>query len=183
MHRLPSHFQERVERLEKFVERESPRAKIILFATQIDEMLKELLTKFLKPRRASREIDDEMFRAFAPLSSFAGRIALAFRLGLISKDDADAFDVLRGIRNDCAHKIFEFSLGAPPHSNQLERFVTLTRQNPFRDLLIVGLPYENHEECFIYCCIVHLCYLQETTARVTQCPNVFATDLLRFDFD
>jgi hypothetical protein len=43
-------------------------------------MLKELLVKFLKARRAKREADDEMFRAFALLSSFAGRIALAFRI-------------------------------------------------------------------------------------------------------
>ena len=36
------------------------------------------------------------------------------RIGLISKDDVDAFDVLRKIRNDCAHKIFEFDLTKSP---------------------------------------------------------------------
>ena len=114
---LQRRFLEQVESLEKATASESPRAKIILVATQIDEMLKELLMKFLKPRRKA---DDEIFRDRAPLSCFAARIALAFRIGLISKDDADAFDVLRKIRNDCARKIFGLisaSLRAPISSN------------------------------------------------------------------
>src|SRR4030095_2021211 len=95
-------FLEQVERLLKAAEGESHRAKIILFATQIDETLKDLLTKFWKPQRAKKERDDEMFLTCAPLSTFAGRISMAYRLGLISQDDAEAFDILSGIRTDCA---------------------------------------------------------------------------------
>ena len=120
---LKARLLKQAEKIEKAVEGESPRAKIILFATQIDEMLQELLIKFLKPpRRAKRETEDELLGKFKPLSSFNARIALAFRVGLISKDDAEAFDILRDIRNDCAHKIFEFSLSKPPHSDLLRRF-------------------------------------------------------------
>src|SRR4030095_2756681 len=173
-------FLEQVEPLCKAAEGESHRAKIILFATQIDETLKDLLTKFLKPRRAKKERDDEMFRAFAPLSTFAGRISMAYRLGLISQDDAEAFDILRDIRNDCAHKIFEFSLTTPPHSDHLQRFTTLTGQDPTRAFMLAALVCpKTDEECFIYCCIVHILYLHETTARVSQCPDIFTTDLAR----
>ena len=180
MSELPPQFLEQVERLMKAAEGESQRAKIILFATQIDETLRELLTKFLKPHRAKKEKDDEMFRAFAPLSTFASRIALAYRLGLISKDDADAFDILRDIRNDCAHKIFEFALTKPPHSEHLQRFATLTAQDPTRAFMLAALACpKTDEECFIYCCIVHVLYLHEATARIAQCPDVFAKDLVR----
>jgi hypothetical protein len=52
--------------------------------------------KVLKPRRDKDE--DELLRQSAPLSSFAGRIATTYRLGLISQDDADAFAILPKIR-------------------------------------------------------------------------------------
>jgi hypothetical protein len=178
---IPQELLEQVERLMKAAEGESERGKIILFATQIDETLKDLLLKFLKPRRAKREGDDELFRVFAPLSTFAGRIAASYRLGLISKDDADAFDILRDIRNDCAHKIFEFALTKPPHSDHLERFVTLTAQDPTRAFMLAGLACpKTDEECFIYSCIVHVLYLHETIARVVHCSDVFTKDLIRF---
>jgi hypothetical protein len=168
-------LKQQVESLEKATAGESPRAKIILFATQIDEMLKELLLKFLKQ---GRKTDDELFRDGAPLSSFAARIALAFRVGLISKDDADAFDTLRKIRNECAHKIFEFDFTKSPRSDQLKRFVTLTRQDPSRATAIDDLARpQTDEERLISCCLVHIFYLHETTARVTQCPDGFSTDL------
>ena len=126
------------ENLQKATEGESPRAKIILFATQIDEALRELLVKFLKPPRRANE--DDLLGRFRALSSFSARIALAYRVGLISKDDAEAFDILRGIRNDCAHKIVEFSLGKPPYSNHLKRFASLTTQDPCRAYAMKAYP-------------------------------------------
>ena len=172
---LQRRFLEQVESLEKATASESPRAKIILVATQIDEMLKELLMKFLKPRRKA---DDEIFRDRAPLSCFAARIALAFRIGLISKDDADAFDVLRKIRNDCARKIFEFDLSKSPRSDQLKQLVTLTTRDSSREHAISALACpQTDEERLIHCCLVHIFYLHETTTRVAQCPDVFSTDL------
>jgi hypothetical protein len=164
-----------VESLEKATAGESPRAKFILFATQIDEMVKDLLLKFLKHRRKT---GDELFHDGAPLSSFAARIALAFRAGLISKDDADAFDTLRKIRNECAHKIFDFDLTKSSRSDQLKRFVTLTRQDPSRAIAIDDLACpQTDEERLIYCCLVHIFYLHEASASVTQCPDVFSADL------
>jgi hypothetical protein len=177
---LKARLLKQAENLEKAAEGESQRAKIILFATQIDEALKELLIKFLKPRRAKRETEDELLGKFKPLSSFNARIALAYRVGLMSKDDAEAFDILRDIRNDCAHKIFEFSLSKSPHSDHLKRFTSLTTQDPSRATFIAepGCP-TSEEEWFIRCCFVHLFYLHETMDRFTQCPDVFTTDLLR----
>jgi hypothetical protein len=162
------------------VEGESPRAKIILFATQIDEMLKELLIKFLKPpRRAKRETEDELLGKFKPLSSFNARIALAFRVGIISKDDAEAFDILRDIRNDCAHKIFEFSLSKPPHSDHLRRFTSLTIQDPSRAFAMEAYQNGTDEERFVRCCLIHITWLHFTMADIIQCRDVFTTDILR----
>ena len=172
---LQARLRKQIEDLEKAALGESKRAKIILFATQVDEMLKELLTKFLKPPRAKDK--DDMFGPFAPLSTFAARTALGFRLGLISKDDADAFDILRKIRNDCAHKIFEFDLTKSPYCDHLKRFVTLTTQDPSRAFAVNKVAHaETDQERFVYCCLTHIAYLHETMASVTQCPDVFTTD-------
>jgi hypothetical protein len=175
---LQARLREQINYLEKATAGESDRAKIILLATQVDEMLKELLMRFFKLRRAKHE--DEMFRAFAPLSSFAARIALAFRIGLISKDDADALDILRDIRNDCAHKIFEFDVTKPPYCDRLKRFVTLTTRDPSRAFAINKLAHaETDQEGFVHCCMIHVFSLNVTMDRVTQCPDVFSTDLFR----
>ena len=61
-------------------------------------MLKEMLVKFLRPRRAKRETDEEMFRAFAPLSS----LRRAHRPGLPDRPNLQRRrrrEILREIRN------------------------------------------------------------------------------------
>lgn len=160
-------------------EGESVRSKVILFATQIDECLKALLRKQFKPMRAKREKDDELFRTFAPLGSFAARIATAYRLGLVSRAEADAFDVLREIRNDCAHKIVAFRFEDSPYKEGIARFVELTCSDTSRAVFLGGLACpQTDEDCLIWCCITHIIYLHKTLEKITPAQDVFVTDLL-----
>ena len=144
-----------------------------------------MLIKYLKPQRnKGGEKDDELLGEQKPLSTFAARIAVAFRLGLISEDDAEAFTHLRKIRNDCAHNIFQLDLTKPPHSNRVKEFLTLSTKDPSRAFAVDGMEGlvtrpNNDEERFIYCCLAHAVYLHETTTRVTQCPDGFTTDFFR----
>lgn len=164
----------------KAVEHESMRSRIILFATRIDESLEQLLRLFLKdPRKKPKE--DELFRTYAPLSTFSARISMAYRLGLISKNDADAFDNLRGVRNDCAHKIFEFSNDDPLVQGRMQRFMELTCDDASKALLLgaIACP-KTDEDCVMYCCLIHIIYLQHTIKHLSKATDQFTTDILGF---
>jgi hypothetical protein len=79
------------------------RIQIILLATAVDDALTRILKKYLKAPRTKRE--DELFGVMRPLGSFSAKIEMAYRLALIPKQMARCYDLLRNIRNDCAHKM------------------------------------------------------------------------------
>jgi hypothetical protein len=178
---LPEGIERQVRLLMEAAEGESVRAKVILFASQIDDCLKALLRRHFKPMRAKHEKEDELFRTFAPLGSFAARIATAYRLGLVSRVDADAFDVLRGIRNDCAHKILAFRFDDSPYKEAIARFVELTCSDATRAMFLGGLACpQTDEECLIWCCVMHILHLNMTLEKIVQAQDVFVPTPLGF---
>ena len=82
------------------IKQESPRARIIIFLSYIDELLKKLLIAKLviSPGRG-----DELFDPGEPMFYFGARIELAYRLGMISSQMKHDLDMLRRIRDICAH--------------------------------------------------------------------------------
>jgi len=108
------------------LKQESERGKIILLASKIDELLCEVIKCFLKPHRGTKRDEDKLFRTMGPLSTFSSHIEVAYRLGLISRTTADCFDILRAIRNDCAHGLRAFSLQDGVSAQKYERFKKLS---------------------------------------------------------
>lgn len=47
---------------------------------------------------------------YAPLGNFAGKIQLAYAYGLIDKATFDDLEIIRQLRNEAAHCMFDFSL-------------------------------------------------------------------------
>ena len=83
--------------------KESDRGVAIVGAAYLDERLGDLLESFL--------IDDgkEVHRLlsasqFAPLGTFGAKTSAAYCLGLISKNEYEDLNGIRGIRNDFAHR-------------------------------------------------------------------------------
>lgn len=79
------------------------RGLVLVWAAMLDEMLCRLLERFL--------VDDKVTQRVLrggpgdPLTSFSSRTKVAFSLGLIAKDEMQAIDKVRTIRNDFAHKV------------------------------------------------------------------------------
>lgn len=88
---------------ENSITKESPRAKVILSACYLDELLRELIEISLKPKKQKN--DNLLDGPQAPLSSFSSKIELTNRLNLISNDVATSLNLIRKIRNEFAHKI------------------------------------------------------------------------------
>lgn len=83
--------------------KESDRAAVILSASLFDIALESLLRAFLVP--IPTELDNLFEGVNAPLGTFASRIDLNFRLGLISSRFSRDLHLIRKIRNLFAHNI------------------------------------------------------------------------------
>jgi DNA-binding MltR family transcriptional regulator len=152
---LQEQVQKRVEDLWAALSEESMRGKILILTALIDNLLLEILKRLFKPAR--RKADDELFRPLGPLDPFSSRIAMAYRLGLICGSDADALDLLRKLRNDCAHTTRQFSLEAEPHLGQFVEFTKLTCQKDDLFLCIGGVICpQTTEDWAMIICICHV---------------------------
>lgn len=83
------------------IKQESPRARIIIFLSYIDELLKKLLSAKMVVTPTGT---DELFDSGKPLFFFGARIELAYRMGIISAQLKHDLDMLRKIRDLCAHE-------------------------------------------------------------------------------
>ena len=88
---------------DKSIQEESTRAKVVLSACYLDELLNQLLQLLLKPLNSK---NDPLFDGpQAPLSSFSAKIDLAARVGVISEDTKRSLHLVRKIRNRFAHSL------------------------------------------------------------------------------
>lgn len=109
-------------------QKESERAKVILSAAMLDEVLEALLRAYLVP---SADSNDQVFDGpNAALGTFSSRVDFSYRLGLIIKKLTRDLHLIRKIRNEFAHNVTGCSFAVSAVSNR----VTLLRQS-FSDLL------------------------------------------------
>ena len=62
-----------------------------------------------------------------PMSTFFGKINLAYAFGLINREQHEALHVIRDLRNEAAHCIFDFNFrdsGVVTHLKKLKNYNT-----------------------------------------------------------
>ncbi len=170
-------IEHKIEKLSRATQGESLRSRVLIWTAQIDDHLAEMIKRFLKPPRKSD--DDELFRPLAPLESFSARISAAYRLGLIADYDAKAFDMLRKIRNFCAHRVESFFMDKDPIKSWMKEFVEFTCHDPSRWETIGGiLCPSTDDDCFAACCLTHLFSLELTLLKLEPTQDKFVHDFL-----
>jgi len=175
--RLEPLIEKRVKEMWDAFSQETMRGKILVLTTQIDNLLLDMFKRFFKPPR-TKDKQDELFGKFGPLNSFAAHIEMGYRLGLVSKEDADALDRLRKIRNDCAHSVTAFSLEVEPHSSWFADFVKRTCEKDNRGLLLLGaLCPQSCEDFVMWTCMFHVVELEMILATLEQTPDKFTRPL------
>ncbi len=113
---------ERLNAFAKEFHTESDRAAVVLGVAKLDELLGELLQRFLLPKTNHPNDGDELLGVVAGvgggtekgLSTFSARIHAAYRLGLISKNFRDSINTVRTIRNAFAHRVSPKALIVTP---------------------------------------------------------------------
>jgi hypothetical protein len=84
---------------DRSIRAESPRAKVVLPACYLDELLRQMLELVLRPVAG----DDSLLNSQGPIGTFSARIDLAWRLGLVPDDTKMSLHLVRKIRNKFAH--------------------------------------------------------------------------------
>jgi hypothetical protein len=166
-------FNKRTVELWEAFQNESIRVMLLVMAAEVDRLLGELLKRFIKEERVKKD-DNKLFRGFGPMATFFARTELAYRLGLISKEDADGMDALRDIRNDCAHEIKEFSLEKEPFKSKFNRFADITmKRDNFGVLLFGAVCPKSEEELVFFTCVPYIVKQELTLVKLEKTPDRF----------
>jgi DNA-binding MltR family transcriptional regulator len=89
---------------------ESDRGAVLVGVARLDEVLSDLHKDFIAQTVAnSKTIINDLFKPYSPLSSFAGKIQIAYAYGLIGADVHADLNRIRKIRNLAAHSGKDFS--------------------------------------------------------------------------
>lgn len=113
------------------IEEESDRALPILLFAYIDSVLRECFRRNLNP--ATHE---HLLEGTAPLSTAGARIRMAYGLGWLSNDVYADLQLIRKIRNECAHS----SVVADFTSGEVRSFVASMSAREAGLMLLVRLP-------------------------------------------
>lgn len=97
--------------------RGTERGLVLVWTSILDEILRRALASFFVD--SHRDVD-ALLGTNGPAGTFSGRTKLAYLLGLIARDEMQAIDQLRKIRNDFAHRI-GVSLEDPPMRAKCEQ--------------------------------------------------------------
>lgn len=108
---------------------ESDTGCVLRLASLLEERLRQIheahIETIMYPSKT--KIFKDLNNPHAPLSSFAGKIQLAFAYGLITEGDYRDLDIIREIRNEAAHTLHDFSLHDPGLLNLVKRLRASTR--------------------------------------------------------
>jgi DNA-binding MltR family transcriptional regulator len=96
---------------DRSISTESTRAKVVLAACYLDELLHQLLALVLKP--SDRAKDPLLHGPQAPLGTYSAKIELAYRLGLLPDAIRRSLHLVRKIRNEFAHSLDDCSFSSP----------------------------------------------------------------------
>ena len=111
---------------------DSDRAFIILLSSFVENSLTEAIIERLPGY--SDEIDNDIFGSNAPLSAFSSKIRIGQAMGIFGSKTRACLDVLRELRNACAHAMRPISFSTP------------TLKAVCRRLPLEGAPAENETE-------------------------------------
>jgi mannitol operon repressor len=80
---------------------ETDRGAALVAASRLDEILKNILTSFLRKTKSS----DDLLEGFnAPLGTFSARASACHALGLIQDNEFDEITKIRKVRNEFGHQ-------------------------------------------------------------------------------
>lgn len=96
------------------LERESDRSAVVIMASVLEDGLKLAIAKRMNMRKLAdiKELDD-IFGFDRPMGSFSDKIKVAYAFHVIEKQTHDQLNIIRELRNACAHSQYPISFATP----------------------------------------------------------------------
>jgi hypothetical protein len=119
--KLRAYYQDKLENVDiahirDVLSKESDRAIAILAGSILDDLLQYRIEKALHVEVTEAQAR-HIFRYEGPIGAFSHRIEIAYIFGIIDKLTARQLQLIREMRNACAHSIFELSFDKPELAN------------------------------------------------------------------
>ena len=92
---------------------ESDRGAAILSATSVEDHLEWAIMQKMRQLWDDEAAHSDMFGSSGTNSTFSAKILLAYALGIIDKDAREQIDLIREVRNCCAHARLPVSFDDP----------------------------------------------------------------------
>ena len=122
---------------------ESDRGAVILAGSILDLVLEKLIVSFLLP--PVKKEDKLISGAYAPLGSFAAKIEMSYRLGLIKPQVLKQLQLFKSIRNDFAHRITDAELSSQENKSRMQEILNKTPDMESALLETYSKVFKEHE--------------------------------------
>ena len=161
---------------------EGERSAVVLGAERINAELTLLFKRFLTPAR-NKEEDKNLFdREGGALASFARKIELGYRLGLMDSNFRDALNLFRKLRNRFAHATKVETLNDKEPSEVLGKLVAMFQKDnasQIKNLMPFFAAARNHQqEAQLYLVCVMIVLIKMELAMCHLKPFDFFLPLL-----
>lgn len=92
---------------------ESARGAVVLATTQVEDALEDKLGELMPVLETDKFARGKVFGFEGAVGTFSRKSLMAYALGLIDKDEFDFIEVLREMRNACAHSRADIDFETP----------------------------------------------------------------------
>jgi DNA-binding MltR family transcriptional regulator len=151
--------------------KESDKGCVLLVGGLFDLILEQIFEAAIAGNLANGDppknfFQKDLFGNMGPLSTFFGKINLAYAFGLINREQHEALHVIRDLRNEAAHCYFDFSFrdaGVVNHLKKLKNYDAKINEDRLMQFeLVMKKASENMGKFhFVVCCHVILSELQD----------------------
>jgi hypothetical protein len=131
------------------LEKESDRAAVIIFASILEDVLTLALAGKMR-KFEDKAAFDRIFDFNGPLGTFSAKILMAHRLSVIESDTYRQLEIIREMRNACAHSQYAISFKTPELASAC-MLLFEGIDDPF--VAYDGTPQEQMKEAFLSECM------------------------------
>ncbi len=108
---------------------ESDRGAIILVSTNVEDMLEYKILERLPALLEDEPARKAMFELDGPIASFSRKLHMAYAMGIVNKHYRKQIDLVREIRNACAHSRLPVALEVPAIADAVRHLIADTYEH------------------------------------------------------
>lgn len=123
--KAPGVSEDEIDALARAVDEETDRGAVILLATAFEDKLTDAIKSHMRHNLNSDQ-RKRLFGYDAPLGTFSAKIMMGYAVGILNKEMLDVAEIVREMRNACAHSRSAISFQDEALANPIRLICQLT---------------------------------------------------------